>query len=237
MQTKTVTYQDGYTNLQGYCAYDDKMKGKRPAVLVVHDWSGCNEFAKEKARYLAKLGYCGFAVDMFGDGIIGKDVAKKQKLIVPFMEDRSLIKQRLSSALSALMEQDGVDVTKIAAIGFCFGGLCVLDLARSGSDLKGVVSFHGLLNPPEDLSTEKVKAKVLVLHGFNDPMVPTEQVLNFADEMNKVRADWQMHVYGNTKHAFTNPEANDPDFGTVYNEIAKNRSMLTMKNFLEEIFA
>jgi dienelactone hydrolase len=217
--------------------YDDQFSGKRPAVIVTHDWSGRNEFATNKADRLAEMGYIGFAIDMYGKGIVGNTLEEKKALITPLMENRKLLGQRMTKALETLKTIDYVDSKRIAAIGFCFGGLCVLDLARSGATVSGVVSFHGSLDPPTHSTTETISAKVLALHGFEDPMVSQDQVLAFQKEMTKAGADWQWVVYGGTMHAFTNPNANDPKLGTVYQPIADKRSWIAMKDFLTEIFA
>lgn len=237
MYTQKVDYQDGNVALEGYLAYDDKVQGKRPAVLIAHDWTGRNEFACKKAEKLAELGYVGFALDMYGKGILGNSNDEKARLIQPFMEDRTLLQRRIIAGLDTLKKLEMVDVSRVAAMGFCFGGLCVLDLARSGTDIRGVVSFHGLLGAPTGVSKATIKAKVLALHGHDDPMAPPEQVLAFEQEMTAAKVDWQLHVYGNTMHAFTNPVAHDPGFGTVYQENADKRSWIAMKNFFTEIFA
>lgn len=238
MKTQSFEYHDQAAVMEGFYAYDETRgsKDKKPLVLIAHDWTGCNNFAREKAKKLADLGYLGFAIDMFGKGKLGATKEEKSALIQPFVANRSLLLQRIQAALSAAKNLTMVDQQKIAAMGFCFGGLCVLDLARSGADLKGVVSFHGLLGAPEGLPKNTIRAKVLALHGYDDPMVPPAQVNAFAQEMTQAQADWQIHIYGNTMHAFTNPEAHDADFGTVYASQADQRSWLSMKNFFEEIF-
>ncbi|OGT53987.1 MAG: carboxymethylenebutenolidase [Gammaproteobacteria bacterium RIFCSPHIGHO2_12_FULL_42_13] len=237
LNTQNITYQDGSATLDGYCAFDDNFPGKKPAVLVVHDWTGRNDFAMSKAEKLAKLGYVGFALDMYGHAKCGQTKEEKMGLMQPFMQDRSLLRQRILAALDAVKYHEAVDANRIAAIGFCFGGLCVLDLARSGANIKGVVSFHGLLNPPENLPSKKIIAKVLALHGAADPMVTIDQVAAFTREMTEAHTDWQIDIYGNVMHAFTNPEANDPDFGTVYNATADKRSWIAMQNFFTEILS
>jgi len=205
--------------------------------MISHAWGGREDFVAEKAKKIAEMGYVGFAIDMYGKGVLGSGIEENAKLMQPFMDDRKMLQQRIHAALSAVKLLPWVNNEAIAAIGFCFGGLCVLDLARTGSDIKGVVSFHGLLNAPDNIEGNKITAKILALHGNNDPMNPTEQVVAFQDELTKAGADWQFHSYGNTMHAFTNPVANDADFGTVYQPDADRRSWLTMKNFLEEIFS
>lgn len=238
IKTKKIEYRDNKDAIyKGVYAYDDSHTNKRPVVLVAHDWSGCNGFAEDKARMLAELGYIGFAIDMFGQGKIGTTNNEKMALIKPLMEDRTLLSERIVNAVEFAKTLDFVDENKVGAIGFCFGGLCVLDLARSGLDIQGVVSFHGLLGAPQDKKASLISAKILALHGQDDPMVPPEQVLAFENEMIAAKADWQLHIYGNTKHAFTNPVAHDEELGTVYNSLAEKRSMQAMRNFFTEIFA
>jgi len=237
LQIKKIEYRDGATVLEGYCAYDDTFRGKKPAVLISHDWSGRNEFAGKKAEKIAELGYVGFALDMYGKGKIGSTPEEKMMLMTPFMEDRAKLLKRISAALDVVNKLEFVNPAKIGAIGFCFGGLCALDLARSGADIKGVVSFHGLLSPSTVKNNKPILAKVLALHGHDDPMGLPEQVLAFENEMTEKGVDWQVHVYGNTKHAFTNPAANDTKLGLIYNNIAEKRSWVAMTNFFSEIFS
>jgi dienelactone hydrolase len=233
--SNTVGYLDGDVLLEAFFAFDDSLSGRRPAVLINHTWAGRDDFVAEKAKKLAALGYVGFAVDMYGKGVLGSDAEENAKLMQPFMQDRQLLKKRMMVALYAVKLMPWVDDSRIAAIGFCFGGLCSLDLARAGADLKGVVSFHGLLGALDD-NSHPIKAKILALHGHDDPMVPVEQVIAFEKEMTKAGADWQLHTFGNAQHAFTNPLANNPDFGTVYQPEADKRSWILMENFLAEIF-
>ncbi|MFA6051579.1 MAG: dienelactone hydrolase family protein [Methylobacter sp.] len=235
--SNTVGYLDGDVLLEAFFAFDDSFSTRRPAVLINHAWGGRDDFVAEKAKKLAALGYVGFAVDMYGKGILGSGPEENMKLMQPFMADRAMLQKRMKAALYAVTLLPWVDDSKIAAIGFCFGGLCSLDLARTGADLEGVVSFHGLLGAPDNTQGTAVKAKVLALCGHDDPLVPVEQVLAFQQEMTEAGADWQMHVYGHTMHAFTNPVANDPAFGTVYQADADRRSWIAMENFLAEIFA
>lgn len=236
MQTQKLDYVDGNVPLEAYLAYDDKIAGKRPLVLIAHDWTGRSAFTCQKADKLAELGYIGFALDMYGKNILGTTNEEKAQLMQPFKEDRRLLQQRITAALMTAKKLEYVDTQRIAVIGFCFGGLCALDLARSGADINGVVSFHGLLDAPSGLPPAAIKAKILALHGHDDPMGPPAQVAAFEQEMTAAKVDWQLHVYGNTLHAFTNPLANDHNFGTVYNTAADKRSWLAMQNFLHEIF-
>jgi dienelactone hydrolase len=233
----TVVYMDGDVVLEAFFAFDDAFTERRPAVLISHAWCGRDAFVADKARKLAELGYVGFALDMYGKGVLGISAEENANLMQPFMEDRAKLQQRMKVALNTVKLLPWVDDSKVAAMGFCFGGLCVLDLARSGVDIKGVVSFHGLLFPPENTQGNKIKAKILALHGRDDPMGLPEQVLAFQEEMTQADVDWQFVSYGHTVHAFTNPVANNPDFGTVYQADADRRAWLSMQNFFTEIFA
>lgn len=237
MITQTIDYHDGSTILEGYLAYHDTGTPK-PAVLVSHDWSGRRELACKGAERVADMGYVGFALDMYGKGIFGADgdADRNGALMAPFAQDRALLRRRINAAVQAVRQLPQVDATEVAAMGYCFGGLCVLELARSGADVKGVVSIHGIF-VPGDVPNEVITAKVLCLHGHDDPMVPPEQVLAFETEMTRGNVDWQVHVYGGTMHAFTNPKANNPSFGTVYKEIAANRAYRSIENFLGEVFS
>ncbi len=233
----TVVYLDGDVALEAFFAFDDSVTGRRPAVLISHAWGGRDAFVTDKARKLAELGYVGFALDMYGKGILGSGAEENAKLMQPFLADRKKLQNRMKAALNAVKQLPWADDKKIAAMGFCFGGLCVLDLARTGVDIKGVVSFHGLLGAPDNTKDNLIKAKILALHGRDDPMVPPELVLAFQEEMTQADADWQFVSYGHTVHAFTNPVANDPGFGTVYQADADRRSWIAMRNFFAEIFA
>ncbi len=237
MKTQHLSYQADNLNFKGYVAWDDQTSSKKPVILIFHDWSGCNDFVQHKAQWLAEQGYLGFAVDMYGDGRIATSKEEKTELMMPLKQDRILLRRRLIAALNAVTALPAADSSKVGAIGFCFGGLCALELARSGADVRGVVSFHGLLDTQAGLPKQKILAKVLVLHGFDDPMVPPDQVLAFEKEMTEAKVDWEANVYGHTMHAFTNPAANDPSFGTVYNPKVEKRALLAMQNFFKEVFA
>ncbi len=233
MKTETVNYQATDIELEGYLAYPDEEKA--PLVLIAHTWAGKDNFVHERAEDLAALGYVGFAVDMYGNGKVGSNTEENQSLMAPLLSDRNVLKDRITSALNFGKSLPGVDPNKVAAIGYCLGGLVVLDLARSGENFQGVVSFHGLLME-SDISEKGIQAKILVLHGERDPMVPLDMVDAFQKEMTKATADWQLHSYGGTYHAFTKPDANDPNLGTQYNKSASERSWKSMQNFFEEIF-
>lgn len=236
MHTSNYIYHHGEQELHGYLAYDDRDEDLKPAVLVAHDWSGRSELMCTNARKLAELGYVGFALDMYGHGRVGTTTDEKKALMTPFVNDRLLLCDRLRAAYDAVIGMPEVDINRIAIIGFCFGGLCALDLARSGVDIKGAVSFHGLLTKPQELKPSEIKAKIMVLHGYDDPMVPPAQVNEFCHEMTEAKADWQVHMYGHVQHSFTNPEADDRNAGLVYNNSAATRSWMAMSQFFAEIF-
>ena len=236
IQNRTVDYiQDG-TTFEGYMAWDDAATGPRPVVLVSHAWGGAGDFEHARARDLAELGYVGFSLDLYGKGVRGGNPDENAALMQPFLDDRLLLQRRMKLAVDVACGQDGADASRVAAIGYCFGGLCVLDLARIGADLRGVVSFHGLFHPPGNTGGNRITAKVLALHGWDDPMATPENVVALAAELTGGGADWQIHGYGHALHAFTNPEANDPDHGVAYDSTADRRSWQAMVNFLEDIF-
>ena len=235
---KTVIYQQGGATLEGFHVYDLAVSGKRPAVLVVHQWTGLTEYEKRRSRMLAELGYNVFAADIYGQGIRPQPPGAGQEA-GKYKGDRTLFRARLTAALDQLKADERTDPSKIAAIGYCFGGTGVLELARSGAKIAGVVSFHGALDGAPGMSAEagKIPAKVLVLHGADDPFAPAEQVSAFQTEMTAAKADWQLVLYSGAVHAFTQKEAGDDNSkGAAYNEPAARRSWLAMKNFFAEIF-
>ena len=233
MKTEEVNYLVQDKQFKAFVAYPEQQNS--PLVLIVHTWAGRDEFVQNKAIELAQEGFVAMAVDMYGDAKVGASTEENQSMMAPLIEDREKLKSVITAAVETGKQLEGVDTNKIAAIGYCFGGLVVLDLARSGIDINGVVSFHGLLMG-SDISDKGIQAKVLVLHGERDPMVPLSMIDEFQQEMTEAQADWQLHSYGNAYHAFTNPDANDPDFGTQYNQSADKRSWQSMMNFFSEIF-
>lgn len=243
LKTETIPYQSDDVTLEGYLVYDDSHKKPRPGILVAHAWKGQDAFARRKAEKLAELGYIGFAADVYGRGIYAETDDEALSLMTPLFRDRQHLRKRIYAAYHTLSELEQVDQTRMGAIGYCFGGLTVLELLRSGADLKGTVSFHGLLGTQlGDLEatiptqSEKLHGSVLLLHGNNDPLVSKEDVHNIQFELTEASVDWQMHIYGNVSHAFTNPEAKDPKSGLIYNQKADQRSWQSMKQFFEEKF-
>lgn len=235
--TRSVDYESDGVKLQGYLAYDDAQKGKRPAVLIVHEWWGLNDYPKKRAEMIAKLGYVAFAADMYGKGVIAKTPEEAGKLASQFRQDRMLTRKRITAALDVLKKYDFVDDSKIAAIGYCFGGMVALELARSGADIKGVVGFHTSLDTPRPDDAKNIKAKILICTGANDKSVPPEMRQAFQKEMDSGGVDWQMNIYSGAVHSFTNPASgNDPSRGVAYNANADRRSWDAMKLFFREIF-
>ncbi|MCZ7647034.1 MAG: dienelactone hydrolase family protein [Planctomycetota bacterium] len=235
--TQAVEYRDGETALEGYLAWDDAGPAKRPGVIVAPDWMGPSEFYQQKAQALAKLGYVAFVADIYGKGIRPKERAEAGAQAGKYKKDRPLMRGRMRAALAKLLEREHVDPQRVAAIGFCFGGTCVLELARGGAEVAGVASFHGGLDSPTPEDAKNIKGKVLVLHGADDPNVPPEQVAAFQQEMREAKVDWHMVSYGGAVHSFTKPAAgNDPSKGAAYDEKADKRSWQTMRDFFGELF-
>jgi dienelactone hydrolase len=237
VQTKSVEYRDGDVLLEGFAAWDDAAAGLRPGVLVVHDWMGISAETRRRCEMLAGLGYVAFAADIYGKGVRPSSGQEAAALAGKYKGDRALYRRRLKVALAELEKDPHVDRTRLAAIGYCFGGTGVLELARSGADLRGVVSFHGGLDSLHPEDARAIKAKVLVLHGADDPTMSAEQVAAFQDELRKAGVDWQMVYYGGAVHSFTNPGAgSDNSKGAAYNARADRRSWQAMRDFFDEIF-
>jgi dienelactone hydrolase len=237
--TRSIEYEHDGVTLEGYLAYDDSIEGRRPGVLVVHEWWGLNDFAKEQARWLAEMGYVAFSLDMYGKGVLTDDPARARELAAPFYgSDPSLVRSRARAGLEVLRRQDSVDRDRIAAIGFCFGGAVVLQLAYSGAEISGVVGFHGSLPVPERDEQVNIRAKVLVLHGAEDPHVPEQSIARFMNTMDRLEVDWQMIYYGHAVHSFTNRGADDLNMrGVAFDENANRRSRQHMRTFFDELFA
>ena len=236
IRSEAVEYKQGETALQGFVYWDDAVQGKRPGIVVVHEWFGVNDFSKSRAEMLAKMGYVALAADIYGKGVNAKNVEEAAQMSGMYKSNRALLRQRVAAAVETLRKNPNVNGAKIGGIGFCFGGTTVLELARSGADVSAVVSFHGGLdtNMP---AAQKPKAKVLVLHGAVDPFVPPPQVQGFMDEMNKVGADYQFIAYSGAVHSFTNPGADALNLaGAKYHKPTDERSWQHMKVFFEEAF-
>jgi dienelactone hydrolase len=234
--TQTVEYKQGDTTLEGYLAYDDSISGKRPGVLVVHQWLGLTGYEKHRAEQLAQLGYVAFCADIYGKDARPKDVSEAGPLAGKYKGDRALLRERVNAALDVLKKNELVDPARIAAIGYCFGGTTVLELARSGADIAGVVSFHGGLDSPTPADAKNIKCKVLVLAGADDPFQKPEDLTAFENEMRDNKVDWQIIFYGGAVHAFTQPDPGFVNAGAKYNEKADKRSWQAMKDFFTEIF-
>jgi len=204
-------------------------------VLVAHAWAGQDDFAREQARMLAELGYVGFAIDVYGKGRRGGSPDENARLMQPWVEDRAALRRRLLASIAAARSIRGADAEAIGAIGFCFGGLCAFDLARANAPgLRAAVGFHALFAPPNLGAQASIKAKVLALHGYDDPMATPDAMVGFSNEMTAAHADWQVVAYGATGHAFTNPHAHDHANGLFYREIIANRAFRAMQNLLAE---
>jgi len=235
LKTRVVDYKDGDVVLEGYAAWDDSFKGDRPGVLVVHDWLGQGPYAQKRAQMLAKLGYVAFALDMYGKGKFAKDHAEAAKMSGVFFSDRVAMRRRAALGLDELKKLPHVKTSELAAIGYCFGGTTVLELARMGADLRGVASFHGNLATPTP-ATDTPKAKIAVFQGGDDQMT-LPALPAFEDEMRKVKADWELTTYGGAVHGFTVEElGTDASGGLAYNKEADERSWKALQDFFAEIF-
>lgn len=238
LQTKTVEYQQGDTTLAGVLVYDDAVKTKRPGVLIVHQWMGITDYEKKRAESLAQLGYVAFCADIYGKGIRPGNTQEAGATAGKYKSNRALLRQRVAAGLEVLKQNQLVDGGKVAAIGYCFGGTTVLELARNGSQLAGVVSFHGGLDSPAPADGKNIQCKVLACHGADDPFVSAKDLAAFESEMRDAKVDWQLISYGGAVHSFTQPMAgNDNSKGAAYNERADKRSWEAMKQFLAEAFA
>ena len=239
MTTSTVEYKDGEVALEGFTAYDESaVKNGAPAVIIVHEWNGLGDYVKSRARQIASLGYVVFCADIYGKNVRPKTREESAKASSIYKNDRQLMRRRINLAFDEVKKNQFVDKKRIAVMGYCFGGGVALELARSGAELAGAVSFHGNLDTKTPEDAKNIKCKILVLHGADDPSVPPAQVAAFKKEMDDARVDWHMVSYGGAVHAFTNPASgNDPSRGAAYNEKADKRSFEAMKVFFKEIFS
>lgn len=244
MKEEIIDYEIDGKKYRGFWAFpsiEAETPAKRPAVLVAHAWMGQDDFAREKARMLASLGYFGFAVDMYGEGKTASNPEEAEALMLPLFEDRALLRKRILGAFEVVSHLPGVDQGRIGGIGFCFGGLTIIELLRSGAPVKGCVSFHGVLGntmgPIHAKTTpiaKGIEGSLLILHGYNDPLVSLQDIVNTQKELSEAMVDWQMHFYSQTSHAFTNPQANDVKNGLVFQSRSCDRALRLMKDFFKE---
>jgi len=237
-----VTYRAGDTTLKGYLAWDASKPGPLPGVIVVHEWWGHNDYVRGRARMLAEEGYVALALDMYGDGKNTQHPEDAQKFVMEAVSNAAVARERFLAAHELLKQHDAIDPSKIAAIGYCFGGAVVLQMARLGADLDGVASFHGTLSPQGPPAQRGVfKAKALVLHGADDVMVPPEQVAAFKKEMDAAGVDYRFIAYPGAKHAFTNPQATERgkalNMPLAYDKAADTQSWVELQKFLKALFA
>jgi dienelactone hydrolase len=237
IRAQNVDYKQGDTVLEGYLAYDDTVTGKRPGVLLVPTRNGLDAFARTRTEALAKLGYVGFAADIFGKGIRPTNVAEAQEQSAKYGKDRPLARLRAQAALDTLRGQPMVDTESLAVIGFCFGGMVALELARSGAPLLATVTFHGTLNTPTPDDAKNIKGRVLVLHGAEDPVAPMVEVQALIKEMRDAKVDFGLELYGGVVHGYTNPQnGTDASKSSAYNERADKRSWTAMQELFKEVF-
>ena len=237
MHQEPISYEDGDVELKGYLFWDDAFTGKRPGVLVAHEWWGLNDYAKLRAEMLAETGYVAFAADMYGAGKITRDADEARGWMQQISSNQEAWQRRASLALEQLKAHPKVDAERLAAIGYSFGGATVMQMVYAGADLAGVVSFHGALPPATPEQAAKVKARVLVAHGDADGFVPAERIQAFKRALSQANVDWEMDIYGGAKHSFTNPYADGYGMeGLAYQEEADRRSWLRALAFLEDIF-
>jgi dienelactone hydrolase len=234
--TQAVEYKQDGSILEGYLAYDDGVTGIRPGVMVVHEWWGLNDYVKKRAEQVAALGYVAFACDLYGKGVVTRD-PKEAAAHAGHLRGTPLMRQRAKAGLEVLAKHKLADSQRLAAMGYCLGGTTVLELAYSGADLQGVASFHGGLSLPKP-EDKNIKAKILVLHGADDPMIKPEEIAAFQEAMRQAGTEWQMVLYGGAVHSFTNPDADKAGLkGAAYNAAADQRSWQQLKDFLAEIFS
>jgi dienelactone hydrolase len=236
IQTRVHRYDGPGGPFSGSVSHDDASAEPRPGVMIAHAFGGQGAFDVEKAIALAELGYVGFAIDLYGEGRRATSPAEANALMTTLDEDRALLASRLAASLAALKALPEVDPSCTAAIGFCFGGKCVLDLARSGADVRGVVSFHGLYDAPTGIATPPIVASILALHGWDDPLATPDAVQALARELTARGADWQLHAFGHTGHSFTNPRAQAAATRMVYEPRSSDRAWRLMRDFLDEAF-
>ena len=235
--TREVEYQHRDVLLEGVLAFEVDISTKRPAVLVLHGWEGRSEPQIDFAKELVQWGYAGFAADFYGKGVAPTTSDECERLMMAFLHDRTLLQDRAVHIVEVVKALQEIDADRIGVVGFCFGGLCALDLARTSADVRAIASFHGVLSPPGNTGGNKIKAKVAVFHGWDDPFAPPEDVVALGRELSGHDADWQIHAYGKTMHSFMARAANNPEAGLMYNEVSARRALASLKTFLVEAFA
>jgi dienelactone hydrolase len=237
IQTKVVEYSIGDQKFEGFLAYNDAAGGPKPGVLIVHQWKGLGDYEKKRAEMLAELGYVAFCADIYGKGVRPTEVKDASALAGKYKEDRALYRQRLKAALEVMAKQPQVQAGQLAAIGYCFGGTGALEVARSGADVRGVVSFHGGLGSPAPADAKAIKGRVLVLHGADDPFVPPAEVAAFKKEMEEAKVNHEFVAYPGAVHSFTHWTAgSDASKGSAYNKEADEKSWAALQAFLTQVF-
>jgi dienelactone hydrolase len=238
IKSKPIAYQDGDLQLEGYYAWDDAVSGKRPGIIIVHEWWGLNDYARHRADQLARLGYAAFAVDMYGKGKLTEHPTEAREWAAQVRKNVDAWQQRALAGLNVLKQQEQCDTTRIAAMGYCFGGSTALQMAYTGADLKGVVTFHGALPIPDESQAKAIKARILVCHGSADRFIPQDVIEKFQHMLDQAGADWTMVYYAGARHSFTDPDADKHNVdGMKYQKAADERSWKEMQEFYKEIFA
>ncbi|NEP85161.1 MAG: dienelactone hydrolase family protein [Okeania sp. SIO3B3] len=236
LHKEMISYKDGDVELEGYLVYNENLDGKLPGVIVAHAWMGLDDYAKKRADQLAEMGYIAFALDIYGKGVKAKDHKEAAKLMGIYASDRKLLRSRAKAGFDVISNHKKCDYDKIAAMGYCFGGITVLEMGRSGLDVKGIVTFHGFFSNPNPYSAKNIKGKVLVFHGDKDPFLKPDELGNFEKEMKAANAKFEIIRFKDAVHAFTVKKAgNDPSNGAAYNENADKISWEKTTDFFNEI--
>lgn len=228
-----IPYNDQEIGLEGFIAYPSKEK--QPTVVLCHAWNGRDEYICQQAQLIAGWGYAAFAIDIYGKGVLGKSPKENADLKQPFLSDRNLLKQRIIKGYETICTHPFIDETNMVVIGFGFGGVCALDFARYIKTLKGAISVYGHFEPPNKTANQLIKSKVLLLHGYDDPIVTMDELLQFQEELSANAVDWQTHLYSQSMHAFTTPSANSPELGIAYNQLSTKRAWKNIRNFVDEV--